>query len=353
MEVDYIIVGQGLAGSAVAVQALARNKRILVVDQPARNHTSRIAAGLFNPITGKKMVKTWMADDVFPYLDTYYRNLEQQTGASFFHPLPLYRPFLSAAEQNEWMGRSAEPAYADYIDRVYTSQAFAGVKDIFGGLMLKRCGYLNTTAYTAAVKQMIHDAAHWVEDVFDAADVTLGTDGVRYRGWEAQKIICCHGVHDNPWFSWLPVRPLKGETISIRSDFREAVVINRGVYLVPLDEAGRWRVGSTYHFQDQSPVTTPAALTELNDKMADLVDFPYDVVTHEWGMRPTTPDRRPLLGAHPAHPQVIVFNGLGTKGVSLAPYFSEVLLRWLENTGTINKAVDIERYKSLYSNSPT
>jgi len=62
-------------------------------------------------------------------------------------------------------------------------------------------------------------------------------------------------------------------------------------------------------------------------------------------MRPTTPDRKPILGVHPQHAQAVVFNGLGTKGVSLAPYFSGVLAEALENDAPINKEVDIDRYK--------
>jgi len=103
---DYLIIGQGLAGSALALKLLARSKRILVVDQPNHNVASRIAAGLFNPITGKKMVKTWLADKLFPALHTHYKDAEALTGKNFFYPMPIYRPFASIEEQNELMGKS-------------------------------------------------------------------------------------------------------------------------------------------------------------------------------------------------------------------------------------------------------
>src|SRR5689334_5756148 len=100
--IDYIIVGQGLAGSSVAVQLIKAGRKILVIDEPSRNRASLIAAGLFNPVTGKKMTKTWMADTIFPYLHKFYPDVEQMTGGSFFHSKPLYRPFVSIEEQNEW-----------------------------------------------------------------------------------------------------------------------------------------------------------------------------------------------------------------------------------------------------------
>jgi glycine/D-amino acid oxidase-like deaminating enzyme len=347
-ELDYIVVGQGLAGSSVAVQLLQRNKRILVIDQPGGNSSSRIAAGLFNPITGRKMTKTWLADTLFPYLHTFYTAVEERTGESFFHPKPLYRPFLSIEEQNEWMAKSSEPAYAPYIDTVHTEAAVPGIRDPWGGLMLRQCGYLNTTRYIDAVRRWIEEENIFLEETFDPLGAQITPEGVHYGAYRASKIIFCQGITPAKGFEWLPVRPLKGETIRIKTDFRHNAIINRGVYVVPGSAPGELRVGGTYNFQDMTPVVTPEAKETLNEKMKELVDFPYEITGQEWGMRPTVPDRRPLMGSLPALPAAAVFTGLGTKGVSMSPYFSEVLIRRLENQAPLHKEVDIERYKSLY-----
>jgi glycine/D-amino acid oxidase-like deaminating enzyme len=148
------------------------------------------------------------------------------------------------------------------------------------------------------------------------------------------------------------VRPLKGETILVRAPFEENIIVNRGVYIVPGLQQGEWRIGATYNFQDKAPGITAEAKTELEEKLNELMDIQYQCVSQEWGFRPTTPDRRPLLGRHPEQQALIIFNGFGTKGVSLAPYFSDVLLRWMENGIPLNKLVDIERYKSVYWTSP-
>jgi len=106
-----------------------------------------------------------------------------------------------------------------------------------------------------------------------------------------------------------------------------------------------WKVGATYQFNDTTRASTEQGLQALLGKLEELICFPYNVIGQSWGMRPTTPDRRPILGPHPNYNSVIIFNGLGTKGVSLAPYFSGVLTSWLENHTPINKEVDIQRYK--------
>ncbi|HYG20825.1 MAG TPA: FAD-binding oxidoreductase [Ohtaekwangia sp.] len=351
-KVDYIIVGQGLAGSAVAVQLLRTGRRILVIDQPDRNNSSRIAAGLFNPVTGRKMVKTWLADTLFPYLHTFYRDVERRTATEFLHSVELYRPFVSIEEQNEWMAKSDDPAFRSFVGRVETSPWLDGIRDEFGGLRLRACGYLDTKQFIRAVASWIEQDGELLAGKFDFGRLQLEERVIRYDGYEAEKLIFCTGVHENPLFRWLPVRSLKGETLSVTADFDCNLIVNRGVYLLKLPEGGTWRVGSTYNFTDTAPGVTGEGRAELERKLSQLTDFPYTVVDQQWGLRPTTPDRRPILGAHPRNNRVFVFNGLGTKGVSLAPYFSEVLIRSIENEGALNKEVDIERYKSLYWNSP-
>lgn len=350
---DFIIVGQGLAGSAVALQLMERKYRILVIDNPSANHSSRIAAGLFNPITGRKMVKTWMADILFPYLHEFYSRAESQSHEKFFHSRPIYRPFINVEEQNDWMAKSADPNYSVFIDRIVTHSLNSNLRDPFGGLMLKQGGFLDTTSYVNYVRTKIRNDATFLEHQFDPTKLERHDEEIRYDGFIARKIIFCNGVHANPWFDWLPIRPLKGETLTIATDFNEDLVVNRGIYVVPTAIQGHWRVGATYQFTDKSPEITAPARVELEGKINELVNFPFEVVNQQWGMRPTTPDRRPLLGAHPDDNRLICFNGLGTKGVSLAPYFSKVLIHWLENRVSIHKEVDIQRYKSLYSGSPS
>jgi glycine/D-amino acid oxidase-like deaminating enzyme len=250
------------------------------------------------------------------------------------------------------MGKSQEPAFRGYISQVETSPRLDGIRNEFGGLCLQECGYIDTTRFIRAVASWIEKEGVLLQQEFDADGLQLDRSLLTYAGYEADKIIFCTGVHKNPWFNWLPVRPLKGETLSIQTGFDCDRIVNRGVYLLKIPETGTWRVGSTYNFADTGPGVTMEGREELQRKLSQLVTFSYNIVDQQWGLRPTTPDRRPILGPHPRDGRVVVFNGLGTKGVSLAPYFSEVLIRSIENEGALNKEVDIERYKSLYWNSP-
>ena len=348
VEIDFIIVGQSLAGSAVALQLLKRNKSLLVIDRISPNSPSRIAIGLFNPITGRNSVKTWLADKLFPYLHTFYKEAESLTQSRFFYSLPLYKPFASIEEQNEWMSRSADPTYDGYVDKVFTKPFYSAVKDQFGGMILKQCGYLDTIAYLNAVRNLIRKKATVLDEPFDESALLPELGTIRYKNYSAANIIFCQGQKASKWFKWLPILPLKGETIRIESDYPENIIINRSVYAVPVNQKGAWRVGATYSLTDSFDGVTEKARIELISKLNELVGFPYTVTGQEWGMRPTTHDRRPILGGHPEHRSMHIFNGMGPKGVSLAPYFSEILLNYIEKGHPLNKDVDIERYKLLY-----
>lgn len=346
--IDFIIVGQGLAGSAVALQLLKRNKKILVIDAAHSNSPSRVAIGMFNPITGRNSVKTWMADQLFPYLHSFYKSAELQTQQRFFYTIPLYRPFSSIEEQNEWMGRSSDPSYQEYIDAIFTQSWHPLVKDHFGGLLLKQCGYLDTITYLDAVRELIRTRGILFDELFNDELLALEKTGVYYKGYHARHIIFCQGLESTNWFKWVPVLPLKGEIVGIQSDHTENIIVNRGVYVVPVNQKGRWRVGATYSLTDHVRGTTELARSELATKLNELITFSYTILGQEWGLRPTMHDRRPVMGNHPEHKVLHIFNGMGPKGVSLAPYFSDILVQSIENHQPLNKDVDIERYKLLY-----
>ncbi|MGC4022408.1 MAG: FAD-dependent oxidoreductase [Cyclobacteriaceae bacterium] len=156
IKVDHIIVGQGLAGSCLALQLISRKKEIVIFDEPSKNRSSSVAAGLFNPISGKWMTKAWMADEVFPELFSFYHEAEKELHSNFFYPRPVYRPFISIEEQNEWMARSADRGLKDFIEIVYLTSAYGEfTDDLFGGVLTKYSGYLDVNGFVGGVKRLL------------------------------------------------------------------------------------------------------------------------------------------------------------------------------------------------------
>lgn len=300
------------------------------------------------------MTRTWMADKIFPELHQFYQDAEQQLGQKFFYPQPLYRPFISVEEQNSWMGKSSDPSMSSYIETVFSRSTFGHqVYDPFGGILLKHCGYLDVMQFMFSVRHHLSAIQSIALERFDEQLLEIGNYGVTYKDTEAEKIIFCTGtsILRSSRFAGIPIRLLKGETLTIELDRVPELIYNRGVYIVPQIEQGRYRVGATYETKNLSEEITNTGRMELEEKLTDLIRLPYRVIAQDWGFRPTTPDRRPILGHLPDSKNVVIFNGLGTKGVSLAPYFSAQMSNWLLGFGEIQPEVNIGRFKSLSSKS--
>ena len=166
MKFDYLIIGQGLAGSALAYQLLQKKKQLAIIDNPQKSASSRVAAGLVNPITGPKMVKTWKAEKLFATLKSFYPAIEQTTYSSFFSRRIIYRPFVSAAAINDWDARSSLPGYAQYIHQMCPKDTHAKyVSDEYGGIEVK--GYLlNVPLYLQAMRKHLATHALVKDEVF-------------------------------------------------------------------------------------------------------------------------------------------------------------------------------------------
>ena len=84
MQVDFLIIGQGLAGSTLAVELLKRGKSILVVDRQDGGGSTRVAAGLVTPLTGKGMNPGWRQQECLQKAEAFYHALEQESGRKLY-----------------------------------------------------------------------------------------------------------------------------------------------------------------------------------------------------------------------------------------------------------------------------
>jgi len=344
-EYDYIIVGQGLAGCCLALELTEQGKNVVVFNDPKGNSSSRVAGGLINPITGRKMVLTWKANQLFEFLINFYKKAEKTLGAHFYFQVPIYRPFVSIEEQNEWQGKSAEVNYKLFIKEVVVKpEAENIVNDPYGGLLLKGSGYLDTNIFLDSMSAWLNKDDRIIHEKFDIDSLNFFQKGVVYKDIKASKVIFCNGVAgaDNKYFSEIKFSPVKGEVLKIKIDQPLKKVYNRGVFVMP--KGGENAVGSNYNHKDLTWEPTEKGKDEIEIKLKALLVKPYQVVGHKAGVRPSVNDRRPVIGQSRFKEQLVIFNGLGTKGVSLAPYFANQLANWLCNGTEIDKEVDVNRF---------
>jgi glycine/D-amino acid oxidase-like deaminating enzyme len=349
---DYLIVGHGIAGATLAYELRRRGRTVLVLDTPQPGSASNVAAGLMNPVAGKRFALAWRAAELLPAALAFYRELEARFGQPLLVEAPILKLFSSVAEQNTILARSADHPWQDFVADIDPATASAaGVRQEFGGVLVRGGGHVAVREVLAALAAEGRQNGWLHHETFDPQQLVVGPAGVTYAGdVGASRVVFCEGaaaVH-NPYFSWLPITPNQGEVLEVQcSGLSEAQVLNRGAYVVPMGE-GRFRVGATYRWPPFAEGITAEARTELSQRLAALTALPF-VVTKQWaGVRPAVRDRKPLLGTHPQWPQVSICNGFGSKGVMLAPGLAAHLAAALEGTAELWPEVNIRRYHALY-----
>jgi glycine/D-amino acid oxidase-like deaminating enzyme len=354
METDYIVVGQGIAGTALSYALIRKGSKVLVVDNGSVNSSSKAAAGIFNPVTGKRLARTWEADKLFPFLQEFYKAMEKDLQASFLHLLPIYRPFTSIEEQNSWIAKTSSPELSLYTDTRANAQLYSSyLHHPYGGMLIKQSGYIDIPVLLEAYKKFLISRNSYLQHDFNSTDVEVSDSQVTWKGIKAKKILFCEGTHieKNPYFHWLPFQHVKGELLVVQIQGLEtAYIINKGIFVLPIGNF-MFKVGATYEWNELNWLPTAQARQEIIEKLKELIKIPFVVTDHLAGIRPASADRRPFIGLHPEYPVFGVFNGLGTKGVSIAPYFAQQFVDYLEKGKDLHKEVLTDRYFSLYYKS--
>lgn len=350
MTADYLIVGQGVAGSVLAWVLDQRGCSVILADDPGLPSASAVAAGIVNPLTGRKLVRTWKADELFPFLNQFYSGIEQNLGVRFFHPKTIYRPFRSIQEQTDYLALTADPTIRPYVAEATDNQAYSPyIHNPFGGLEVSQAGWLDLTEFVRVVKGYFVRKNQYFEGRIDVDDLTIKENKVSWKDIDFAKVIFCDGVmsRDNPLFDWLPYNPVKGQILTaIAETYSIKNIVNQGIFILPVRD-GLIRIGATYSWHDLDWQTTDDGRAFLESKVREVLNVPYQIVAQQAGIRPSTKDRRPFIGLHPHHPAVGIFGGMGTKGVSLAPYLAEQFSRHLLDGEDLEPEANISRCVSL------
>ncbi|QDA59628.1 NAD(P)/FAD-dependent oxidoreductase [Hymenobacter jejuensis] len=350
---DYFILGHGIAGATLAYELRRRGRSVLVFDAQRPDSASNVAAGLMNPVTGQRFSLVWKAAELLPAAAAFYRELEQHFGQQFFFEKPILKLFSTVAEQNSVMARSADNPWEDFVEEITAEPPSAeGVRMDFGGVRIRHGGHVAVRELLAALSAEGQQQGWLRAETFDWEQLVVDATEVTYAGEvRASHFICCEGATAarNPYFNWLPIRPNPGEVLDVQCNgLTETMVLNKGAYVVPLGN-GSFRVGATYRWPPFKEGITEEARAELVQRLRQITDLPFVVTDQRAGVRPAVQDRKPLLGMHPAMPNVSIFNGLGSKGIMVAPLLAAHFANVLENTEKeLWPEVNILRYSALY-----
>jgi glycine oxidase len=364
--IDFIIVGQGLAGSLLAYLLLKKGQNVVVLGdytEGGKKSSSQIAAGVINPITGMRFVKTWRIDAFLPVARSLYLEIETVLGIKLWHERLIFRALRNIEEENNWLLRNSFPDYQPYCGNTppsvsnYDKSKF---KPFYALAEVKNGAQVNLPALVEHFRLYFEKKQILLNEHFDTSQLTFSKENVLYKGIKASKIIFCEGINaiKNPYFNYLPFNPDKGELLLVRiPNLNLNHIFKNKMAIVPLHDTDLSRdnreggqkdlywVGATnvWKFDDDLPsiANKELIINELNKTL----DIPFEVIDHQAAIRPTVKDRRPFLGLHPQHPLLGIFNGFGTKGASLVPFWAEHFCTFLLNEKSLDKEVDIQRFQ--------
>ncbi len=327
-----VIVGQGLAGTLLAWELVRRGQRVLLVDEGAAVSSSKVAAGIVTPITGKRLA---LGAGVGTFLEeawASYAAVARELGREHFHHRHQVRLFRHEEESARFAAKCAEAAFAAHVVRggaepLVDPALFRGSG---GGFEMATSGWLETRAWLA-------DSAAWFEArgllrraKVEAAAMVPEPWGVRLvTGERAAVVIFCEGAaaRSNPWFPWIAWKCAKGEILTLHAPAlaSEQRIIHAGGWLLPVDGAGTFRTGSTYTWDELDEQPTAEARELLEERLRHLLRVPWQVTSHEAAVRPIIHQSLARMGRHPVYPALAFFNGLGSKGVLHGPRYARQL----------------------------
>ncbi len=348
MTIDFIIVGQGLAGSLLAWNLIEAGCKVLVVDNNHTGSATMVGAGIVNPITGPRLTPCWRLEQLLAESRRVYRILGAQMGTTFYREKELVRFFTNDAERTLWMQKRSGSGTNRYLGSMRAPGWKPDiVADPFGSFSPGGSGHLDMGSLIANLRKYFENRGCLINEKLNYTEVILENSMVKWKDYQAAKMIFCEGyaAKDNPWFQWLPYKPAKGEILDLEASSTPPIhqILNRGKWLLPLGQ-GRFRAGSNYCWDTIDDNPTGTAKEEILSGLKSFLKFPFEISGHTAGIRPVVRDYKPVLGIHQEFSQLGIFNGLGSKGALMGPFFAAQMADYLAKNGDIDKEVNLLRF---------
>ena len=350
MNCDYIIVGSGLASIMFAEQLRTHQKSFVVISDRSQQ-ASLVASGLYNPVVLKRFTAAWNAASHLETAIPKYISLEKLLGVKLDYVVPIHRVFNSVQEQNNWFLACDKPLLTPFLNPKLVDNKNNSVKAPFGFGEVNATGRIDTQKLIESYRTFLSQMNQYISATFDYEALIETPEGLCYESIQAKHIVFTEGfgIHKNPYFKQLPLEGTKGELITIYApQLQLTPILKSSIFVIPM-EGDHYLVGSTYEWTDKTNIPTSEAKSQLLEKLERLVTCDFEVVNQRAGIRPTVSDRRPLVGRHPNHQKMYVLNGLGTRGVLIAPAMAEALYAFIETDAPLPEEIDISRFSAAFS----
>ena len=347
-EFDYIIVGQGISGTLLSRCLIEAGKKLIVFDNNYKYAASRVAGGVINPVTGKRWVCSWMIDELMPYAETTYRELENELNCSLLKKLPMLCFFSTTELQNIFDKRI--PNTPKYLQTYNEDTKWENYFNFQHGMgCVSPCMIVDAKRLLIAFRNRLIEQKILIEHPFNWADCKIETDKVVYKDLVADKIICCEGadaMYHNPYFSKLSWMKDKGECLWLSIPGLPEEYIYKGeIGIVPQGNGLFW-VGASHNWNFKDLLPSEGFKQNTIIILDKWLKLPYTIIEHFAAQRPANASRKPFAGWHPEYPSLGIFNGMGGKGWSMPPYFANHFAQNILSGTSLIEDIDVSKMLS-------
>ena len=330
---DTLIVGQGIAGSLLAFHLHKQQRSFRVFDAGHNNSASRVAAGMFTPVSGKR--KT-ISKEYFSQLElamAVYQEMGALLRIKFLHRENVYHLFADEKEKQLLLQKAGLPEYKGIFSNAIDSSATTtGDRE---GINILHSGWVDCPLLITSFRQWLVTHNLLLDDLFDHDLLKTGTSLYTYKDLQFRNIVFCEGFRGaaNPFFTE-QIIPCKGDMINIKisGNVPSDIFKQKGFYMLP-PNAGLSRVGATFRFHDDDELLREGDRRELEAAAASMLnENDFETISHQSAIRATTPGQQVIARAHPSGEHMFMLNGFGAKGVLLAPVSAALMAAQLSDT---------------------
>ncbi len=337
----------GIAGICYA-ETLHQNKKSFYVIDNKKPGSSKIAAGIFNPTVLKRYNMTWNGEEFHKNAIIFFKKIENKYKNQIIFKNDILKVFSSFSDQNNWAVASKKPVLKEFLDSKIHTKKIKGVLTEFGYGLVKKCGRISTLNMINGFKNKFKN--NLLYEDFDFKKLSSHDNKIVYNKIVSKNIVFCEGysIISNPFFKHLPVKGSKGEFLIVKiPNLNLNQIIKRSsIFIMPLGNQIYW-VGATYDNSDKKNRPTQLKKQWLIEKLESIIMESYKIIEHKASIRPSTIDRRPIIGSHPNYKNIYLLNGLGSRGILLAPTLSFWLYNYIYYGLPFPEEVDLNRFKEI------
>ncbi len=348
MEVDFIIIGQGICGTFLSWNLIKEGKKVLVIDEANSFSASKVASGVINPVTGRRIVRTWLIEELMPFAWDAYTQISNQVNECLIRECNVLDFHPSSQMQEAFFERLQQEK--DYLHKLSDENEWQQYfRYNYGVDEIAPCFLVDLQTLLSGWRKKLQMQELLLEENFDWHSCKISSDHVMYKDVRAKKIICCEGVagFTNPYFKLLPFAINKGEALIAEiQGLPRTNIFKQGISIVPWQNNLFW-IGSTNEWNYKNAEPTSLFRKKVENQLNYWLKLPHKIYDHFAAERPANIERRPFVGLHPFNSSIGILNGMGTKGCSLAPYFANQLTQFLLYNVPVNPLADIKRFTKI------